>query len=449
MSRPEIAISDLVKYLKRLLDNTEKLHEVRVVGEISNLTKHRSGHWYFTLKDEQARLSCVMFKSYANRVAFEVKEGQKVVVIANVTVYEASGSLQLFALGMESKDDIGDLYAQYQKRFEQLEKAGYFNAAHKKTIPAYPERIGLLSAKEGAATQDVLHILKRRWPLAEISFYPCLVQGDKADLDIMEKLQVADTEQHDLLLLCRGGGSIEDLWCFNSEALVKTIYNLQTPIVVGVGHEPDHTLVEYVADLFAPTPSAAAELISPNQMDVKIDLLQKQLALQQALAHRTHMERMRLDSLQTNRYFRDPHSLIQNEMLQLSLKIKQLSGFHQHTMQLRQSLQQRIAALQHSHTLIQQNKAAQTLLVRQQLSTAIQTYRKEQQKELAQHIALLDAYSPLKVLQRGYSIVQTGEHVITSVDQIEIGQAVQIRLLDGQLEAKIQTKEHIDGKEKL
>lgn len=270
MNERVYTVSAIVKYVKGMLDQNPYLSSMLVQGEISNLTRHRSGHWYFTLKDERARLSCVMFASYASKCRVNVRDGMKVIVRGSLSMYEAQGSVQCYVSSIRS-DGLGDLYMQYEELRKKLHAEGWFDEAHKKPVPRYACDIAVVTAKEGAAIHDVLSTIARRWPLADVTLYPAYVQGANAAPSLIDALQRADRDGHECILLVRGGGSIEDLWGFNSEALVHCIYALNTPVISGVGHESDTTLVDFVSDLRAPTPTGAASMVTCDIRDVKMN----------------------------------------------------------------------------------------------------------------------------------------------------------------------------------
>ena len=271
MSQNVYSVSALVHYIKQTLDNDIRIQSILIKGEISNFTNHRSGHWYFTLKDARSKISCVMFSSHARRCNILLKEGMKVIVTASVSMYEAGGSVQLYVTAVRS-DGLGDLFLQLEEVKKKLAAQGLFDPQKKKPLPQYPMRIGVITAKTGAAVQDILTTISRRWPLAEVVVYPSLVQGIQASGAIVENLRKADQGGHDVILLARGGGPIEDLWCFNEEAVARAVFAMHTVIVTGVGHETDTTLVDYVSDARAPTPTAAAELITPDLEEVRMNV---------------------------------------------------------------------------------------------------------------------------------------------------------------------------------
>ncbi|MBP5279697.1 MAG: exodeoxyribonuclease VII large subunit, partial [Erysipelotrichaceae bacterium] len=258
----ELTVSSLLRYLKTRLDNDTNIQKIYVVGEISNYHRHFSGHLYFTLKDEKAAINCVMFKSAAALLNFEPKTGDKVIVYANTSIFEASGQLQLYVLKMNPQG-LGDLYARYEALKKKLSEEGKFDDDHKIELEkTYLEKVAVLVGDKSAAMSDIKICFKRRWPLCKVDYYPVLVQGPDAPKDIIPKLKQVDELGYDAIILARGGGSFEDLFCFNDEQLVNTIYDLKTFIVTGIGHEQDFSLADFVADLRAATPTAAVELIT-------------------------------------------------------------------------------------------------------------------------------------------------------------------------------------------
>ena len=277
-----VTVAALVRYLKGKVDIDPKLQDLIVKGEISNFVAHRSGHFYFTLKDENARISCVMFANKAYRCPLKMENGMNVLVRGAISIYESSGQCQIYVDSVEL-DGLGLIYQRIEELKRKLSLEGLFEKEHKKILPKYPMTIGVISALEGAATQDVFTTIKRRWPICKINFYPSLVQGENAAKNIIKRLNEADNDNNDVVLLVRGGGSIEDLFCFYDESLIRTIYDMKTPIVTGVGHETDTTLVDYVSDMRAPTPTAAAELITPDYRDVAFQLSTYNLSLAHCL----------------------------------------------------------------------------------------------------------------------------------------------------------------------
>lgn len=442
MKQALLSVYDVVHYLKQSLDHDVNLQSVLIQGEISNFTNHRSGHWYFTLKDKKAKISCVMFSSYASRCRILLKEGMKVIVRASVSMYEAGGSLQLYVTHVQI-DGLGDLYLQLEAIKAKMAKEGLFAQERKKPLPSFPMNIAIITAKTGAAIQDMLTTIERRWPLAEVFVYPCLVQGAMAADDIVRNLQKADKGGHDVILLARGGGAIEDLWCFNEERVARCICEMKSVVVSGVGHETDTTLVDYVSDARAPTPTAAAELITPKLEDVLQTITHMQKRLLQSMQHRLQEARGQLQPLQQHRYMMDPLSYIRESQMKLAMQVQEMSIIEKRILKQRQQLQEQAQHFAHqAQQIVQKNKQKQ-LRLQIQLQHALQEYQKEQVTRLQKQIALLDAYSPLKILERGYAIAQKEDALLTSIENIKEEEMMRVRLQDGYLHACVKKKERL------
>ena len=304
-----VSISSVIARIKNVLTQTMDLDGIWIQGEISNLTKHRSGHYYFSLKDKSGEMSCVMFSSYVSRLNFNVEEGMRVLVSGSINVYEQRGSLQLVIRQMK-QDGLGDLYLEFEKRKQDLLRAGYFDESHKKAKPDYIENIGVVTGAQAAALQDVLSTIQRRWPMMKVTLYPSLVQGSLAPKSLIQSLKEADTHNHDALLIVRGGGSFEDLFCFNDVQLVKTIYSLNTYIVSGVGHEVDTTLCDLVCDHRSVTPTAAAQWVTLDQYEVMTQILKDRELLRQNMSMILNHNKLKLDSYKNHPYLKDPKSFI-------------------------------------------------------------------------------------------------------------------------------------------
>ena len=268
-----VSVGQLNTYLKSLLDSNPVLNNLLVKGEISNLKYYPSGHIYFSLKDEEGVVKCVMFSTYASKLNVKIQEGEKIIVNGALSLYGANGTYQIYVKALE-KDGIGNLYLEFEKLKNELYKAGLFDENHKKNIPTYPMKIGVISGKTAAGLRDILTILKRRWPIAKITVFPCLVQGKEAPDSIIKALEASKNQELDVTILARGGGSQEDLWCFNDKKLAYAIYNYPIPIITGVGHEVDFTIADFVSDLRAPTPSGAAEMATPNIEELLFNIKQ-------------------------------------------------------------------------------------------------------------------------------------------------------------------------------
>ena len=322
-----ISVTTLVRYLKNKLDSDEALRSVQVSGELSNFRKTSSGHLYFTLKDENSAISCVMFKSKAYSLSFVPENGNKVICSGSISMFEASGSLQLYVNTLKL-DGIGDLYRQYEELKNKLFNEGLFDDEHKKEIPTlYPSKVAVLCGKDSAAMSDIKIQFNRRWPLCEVDYYPVIVQGGEGPSSMIKTLKDIDTLGYEIIVLARGGGSFEDLFCFNDERLVRTIYNLNTFIITGVGHQQDFTLVDFVSDRRAPTPTGAIEMITPNIDDVLDSIDDLSYRLNKSIDLLITNNKDKLIQLSNNKYFKDPSLLVDKVSLLLDYKIERLKRF--------------------------------------------------------------------------------------------------------------------------
>ena len=322
-----ISVTTLVRYLKNKLDSDEALRSVQVSGELSNFRKTSSGHLYFTLKDENSAISCVMFKSKAYSLSFVPENGNKVICSGSISMFEASGSLQLYVNTLKL-DGIGDLYRQYEELKNKLFNEGLFDDNHKKEIPTlYPSKVAVLCGKDSAAMSDIKIQFNRRWPLCEVDYYPVIVQGSEGPSSMIKTLKDIDTLDYEIIVLARGGGSFEDLFCFNDERLVRTIYNLNTFIITGVGHQQDFTLVDFVSDRRAPTPTGAIEMITPNIDDVLDSIDDLSYRLNKSIDLLITNNKDKLIQLSNNKYFKDPSLLVDKVSLLLDYKIERLKRF--------------------------------------------------------------------------------------------------------------------------
>lgn len=322
-----ISVTTLVRYLKNKLDSDEALRSVQVSGELSNFRKTSSGHLYFTLKDENSAISCVMFKSKTYSLSFVPENGNKVICSGSISMFEASGSLQLYVNTLKL-DGIGDLYRQYEELKNKLFNEGLFDDDHKKEIPTlYPSKVAVLCGKDSAAMSDIKIQFNRRWPLCEVDYYPVIVQGSEGPSSMIKTLKDIDTLGYEIIVLARGGGSFEDLFCFNDERLVRTIYNLNTFIITGVGHQQDFTLVDFVSDRRAPTPTGAIEMITPNIDDVLDSIDDLSYRLNKSIDLLITNNKDKLIQLSNNKYFKDPSLLVDKVSLLLDYKIERLKRF--------------------------------------------------------------------------------------------------------------------------
>ena len=395
MAQDVLSITQLNEYIRGRMDEDPMLNSVAVRGEISNYKMYPSGHHYFTLKDEGGALKCVMFKGNAQRLRFRPENGMKVIAMGKVSVFPRDGAYQLYCTAM-AMDGVGDLYAAFEQLKKKLAAQGLFDPAHKKPLPKYPGTIGIITSSAGAAVHDMLRILNKRYPLSKVRLLPVRVQGAEAPGEIAAAIGYANYYQlADLLIVGRGGGSMEDLWAFNDERVAWAIYQSEIPVISAVGHEPDVTISDYVADLRAATPSNAAELAVPDQ-----DAL-----------------RMTLDSM--------------NAAMAVALN-RQIKSARQHLNVLAQS-----PALQSPDGYIQQRQKSLELLTNRLVSAQTNQLNRKHQQYIAL-TAKLDAMSPLKVLTRGYAMAQTqGGDVLKSVSQVERGERITVSLSDGNLSATV------------
>ena len=395
MAQETLTITQINEYIKSRMDNDTLLTSVAVKGEISNYKVYPSGHHYFTLKDEGGALKAVMFKGNTMRLRFKPENGMKVIAMGRITVYPRDGAYQLYCVSLVM-DGIGDLYAAFEQLKIKLAQLGLFDPAHKKPIPQYPKVIGIVTSSAGAAVHDMLRILRKRYPLTKALLLPVRVQGEEAPREIATAIRYANKYQlADVLIVGRGGGSIEDLWAFNDERVAYAIYQSEIPVISAVGHEPDVTISDFVADLRAATPSNAAELAVPDQDSL----------------------RQLLDNLQDS---------------MVSAMNRQLNGAKDRLRLLAKS-----GALQRPDAYILKQKDRILTLKKQLISAqtgAVSKYR----HRFVFNTSKFDAMSPLKVLTRGYAMVQTANgHVIRSVHQIQLGEKINVRLSDGQLTATV------------
>lgn len=463
MSRKVVPVSRLVRYIKEYMESDPVLHGVMIEGEISNLRIPNSGHWYFSLKDEKASLTCVMF-AFANRkVSFQPKNGDKVILIGDVSVYESMGSMQMVASSMQPSG-IGDLYLQFEALKKKLFAEGLFAESHKKPLPKYPMDIALVTGSNTAARSDVLITFQKRWPIAKIHEYPAQMQGKDAAPKIIDALLQADQNNHQLIVLARGGGSLEDLWCFNDEALAKTIYNLHTPIITGIGHETDTTLVDYVADVRANTPTGAVEIGTPDIVEVQSMLLTYKMRLMNHVRANMQVHRKQFQYYKQSTVFQNPQKILSEKIVQLQFLSEKLhSATHVFTYQQKQlqslmhrfnqqvysatnriseTLQKNQTSLQ-LHTIHQLENTKQKLnQQKESLENAIVEQKDKKIESYQKMLQLLDAYSPLKVLERGYSVTYLHDKVITNVQQVQKNDTLVVRLFEGSLKAKVEEIEN-------
>ena len=396
MALQPVSVTQLTQYIKLLLDRDEILSQVCVRGELSNYKAHSSGHQYFTLKDEGAVISCVMFRSDAMRMRFRPESGMKVILYGRVSLFPKSGQYQIYVTAMQP-DGVGALAVAFEQLKTRLHEEGLFDAAHKKPLPSYPRRIALVTSPTGAAVRDMIRILGRRWPMAEVLVCPVRVQGEGAAEEVAAMLSYVDRHRlADVIITGRGGGSLEDLWAFNEECVARAIWQCQTPVISAVGHEPDVTISDFVADLRAATPSNAAELAVPDGDALQGFLRQLKLRMEQAESQRISHLRQRLERLAKSRVMTRPEAYLQQQELHLEM-------------------------------------------LRQRLEHAGQVTLQKNTQRFRQAAAKLDALSPLKVLGRGYAMATLDEQVVRSVEQLSPGETIAVSFSDGTAQCRVET----------
>ena len=396
MAIQPVSVTQLTQYIKLLLDRDEILSQACVRGELSNFKAHSSGHLYFTMKDEGAVISCVMFRSDAMKLRFRPESGMKVILYGRVSLFPKSGQYQIYVTNMQP-DGVGALAVAFEQLKRRLHEEGLFDPNHKKPLPRYPERVALVTSPTGAAVRDMIRILGHRWPMAEVIVCPVRVQGEGAAEEIADMLDYVDKHQlADVIITGRGGGSMEDLWAFNEEMVARAIWRCQIPVISAVGHEPDVTIADYVADVRAATPSNGAELAVRDSEALQSALRQLQVRMEQAQMQKINRLRQRLDTLSKSRVMRQPDAYLQQQELHLEM-------------------------------------------LRQRLEHSGEVVLGKNRQRFERTAAKLDALSPLKVLGRGYAMVTREETVIRETAQLNPGDAISVSLSDGTAQCTVNT----------
>ena len=383
-----VTVTQLNKYIKDRFEEDENLNAILVKGEISNFKNYYTGHLYFTLKDENSLIKCIMFKSYAERLAFKPKDGMKVMVFGSVSVFERDGVYQIYAKSL-IEDGMGDLHEQFEKLKAKLEKEGLFDESHKKPIPMYPKIIGVLTSQTGAVIRDIINVSTRRNPNVYIRLLPVPVQGPGAAEQIAEKIKIMNKQKlADVLIIGRGGGSLEDLWPFNEEIVARAIYESELPVISAVGHETDFTIADFVADLRAPTPSAAAELAVPDVYELKQKINNYQDRYRMSLKKQIQLMRLRYEKCMKSRVFTDPMRRIRDFDVILDSYV-------------------------------------------QRLENRVKNIEKNNQTKYMELVTKLDTLSPLKTLTRGYTLTEKDNKIVKSASEVKKGDEVIIKFFDG------------------
>lgn len=415
MNDKYVTVTQLTKYIKYIIDNDINLNTVYLKGEISNFKAHTRGHLYFTLKDENTRINAIMFSSSASKLKFMPQDGMKVMVTGKVSVYEANGGYQIYVNDM-IEDGIGNLYIAYEQLKKKLELEGLFDSSKKKKIPKIPETVGIITAPTGAAIKDILSTIKRRWPMTKTILFPSLVQGAEASSDIIRNIELTKKYNLDVLIIGRGGGSIEDLWCFNDEGVARAIYNLDVPVISAVGHEIDFTISDFVADLRAPTPTGAAEMAVPNMNDIISYLKQIEIRLNVTISSIISLKTKALNTLTDNYILKNPISIYQ-------VKEEKFDNIYERLL------------LSHKN-LIEKNKN-NLLVLNNSLSNNALTYINNLKHSYVNLINKLEILNPLLTLKRGYSIVKKDNKVVDKISKLNSNDNITLELQDGNIEAII------------
>ena len=421
-----ITISDLNRYIKAKFDVDGNLNNVYLKGEISNFKHHTRGHFYFTLKDESSRIAAVMFNFNASKVNFEPEDGMKVLVSGRISVYEATGSYQIYVNTMDV-DGVGNLYLEYEKLKKKLAAEGLFDQNHKKPIPRFPKTIGIITAPTGAAIRDILSTIKRRYPIAKTILFPALVQGTGSKESIVKQLRKAQEYDLDVIICGRGGGSIEDLWSFNEEIVARAIYESKIPVISAVGHEIDFTIADFVADLRAPTPTGAAEMAVPNLTDLNNYLNQLKIRVTKAIENNLNEKESRLKTVTAKQILKNPLSIYEIKEQKLDNLLDRLNLYINNKLR---------------EDTLKYHRIIDNILFKEPKKLL---ERKEYQFNIL--LKTITILNPMKLLESGYSVVKSKDTIVTSIAKINKDDLLEITLKDGVINAKVVSKEGKHGQE--
>ncbi|WP_046173798.1 exodeoxyribonuclease VII large subunit [Domibacillus indicus] len=435
-----LTVKALTKYIKRKFDADPHLKQAAVKGELSNVKHHSSGHLYFTLKDDHARIMAVMFAASAKSLTFRPENGMEVILTGDVTVYESSGQYQIYVKTMQ-QDGAGNLFAAFEQLKKKLEQEGLFRPEAKRPIPAYPASIAVITSPTGAAIRDILTTINRRYPSVEVLIYPALVQGDRAAASIVGQLRKVNEEKRaDVIIAGRGGGSIEELWAFNEEAVARAIRSSAIPVISAVGHETDFTIADFAADLRAPTPTAAAEMAVPHIEEVSERIRAKEKRLMRAASEKIRSSRNRHQAVLNSYIMRNPQALYRQQFERADRVHEQLIY---HTKLL---VDRKKTAVQHASSRLLRTgpgpriefEAAQLEKVKKHLYRLAQSTINEKRSAFQQNTAMLDALSPLKVMERGYSLIYSdNETIVKTVHDVKKDDRIRIQMTDGTIYAHV------------
>lgn len=442
MENKYVTVTALTKYIKQKIDYDPHLQEVLLRGEISNFNHHRSGHMYLTLKDEGATIPAVMFRGHNRHLTFTPEDGMDVLVKGYVSVFERFGHYQFYIESMDPAG-IGALYLAYEQLKERLQKAGYFDEEHKKKIPAFPEHIAVITSPTGAAVRDIVTTIRRRYPIVQVTVIPAQVQGEGASESIVEAIRQAHVTQQvefDTIILARGGGSIEDLWCFNEEKVIEAVFQSRIPIISGVGHETDVTLTDYVADLRAATPTAAAELAVPSLVEIERTLAHVQARVIKLADYVVKRRHERLTHATKTLLYHNPHRLVMEKEQVIDYMTDKLRDRMHYLLEEKrmkvESLHSKLQQRSPQHRLQELTQRIEVLNVRQRERIKFLIEQKERNVQAA--IEKLVILNPLHVMRRGFAVLyDETDELVTSVNDVKVEEKINIKVQDGTLNCEI------------
>ncbi len=434
MNDKYLTVSVINRYIKHKLDTDENLTHVFIKGEISNFKEHSTGHLYFSIKDETSKINAIMFSGNARKLNFKPIDGSKVLITGRISVYEATGNYQIYVEEM-IEDGIGSLYIAFEKLKKQLASEGLFDEKYKKPIPKYPTKIGVITANTGAAIKDIISTIKRRYPIGQVILFPSLVQGENASKDIVKNIKLANTFDLDVLIVGRGGGSIEDLWPFNEEIVARAIFDSKIPIISAVGHEVDFTIADFVADLRAPTPTGAAELAVPNLVDVNKYIDQLKIRLSSDILKKINIQKLYLDSLKNSYILKNPLLLYENKKQKLDLLNNKLNELIIKEIDFKKL---NLDSLKNSYILknpqfLYKNKYEKLILLNNNLNKNIKLKIDNNINNLNNLIEKLQLVNPLNVLKRGFSLTYKDDKIIKSKKKVKLDDTLNIKFSDGDI----------------
>ena len=415
-----LTVGALTRYIKFKMDNDDNLKHVFLKGEISNFKSHTTGHLYFSIKDETSKINAIMFNTSAKSLNFIPTDGIKVLIVGRISVYESTGNYQIYIDSMV-EEGLGNLYLEFEKLKKKLLQEGLFDENHKRKIPKYPRKIGIVTAKTGAAIKDILSTIKRRYPICETYLFPSLVQGDQASTDIVNKINQANLFDLDILIVGRGGGSIEDLWPFNEENVARAIFNSKIPVISAVGHEIDYTIADFVSDLRAPTPTGAAEMAVPNLSDILNHIKQLNIRINESINTKVNYNILKLDSIKNSYVIKNPALMFENKKQKLDI--------------LYESLNKNI------FINLENKKIKLELYKKNYIINNPSILYDQKKKNLLRLMEKLELVNPLSILKKGYNLTYKDEKIIKTIKDIKVNDTIKIKMNDGILISNVIGKE--------